>query len=177
MTYFVSVSWSISAFPLAQLLAAKFCVSFNLACLSGSLPHLWRDLVYLIAVLFTLFFSSPSDNHSCVLTHCSSELLSILFTVFSGLSRDFFFKNFRVAAYISVRLMCRRFQKSTHYTLHATACLDQHLITISAPTVLHNHWLSLQPCGHPLPCPPPLSLSVHVCVVSHSNGSQPHCSK
>jgi len=47
--------------------------------------------------------------------------------------------------------MCRRFQETTHYTLHATACLDQHLITISSPTVLHNHWLSLQLCGHPSP--------------------------
>jgi len=50
-----------------------------------------------------------------------------------------FKKNFRVVAYIAVRLMCGRFQKTTHYTLHAAACLDQHLITISSPTVLHNH--------------------------------------
>jgi len=27
-----------------------------------------------------------------------------------------FFKNFRVAAYIAVQLMCGRFQKTTHYT-------------------------------------------------------------
>jgi len=50
-----------------------------------------------------------------------------------------FKKKFTVAAYIAVRLMCGRFQKTTHYTLHAAACLDQHLITISSPTVLHNH--------------------------------------
>ena len=43
-----------------------------------------------------------------------------------------FFKNFSVAAYIAVRLMCGRLQETT-------VCLDQHLITISSPTVLHNH--------------------------------------
>jgi len=58
--------------------------------------------------------------------------------------------------------MCGCFQKTTHYTLHATACLDQHLITISSPIVLHNHWLSLQPCGHPSPARR-VSLSVRVC--------------
>jgi len=87
-----------------------------------------------------------------------------------------FKKNFTVAAYIAVRLMCGCFQKTTHYTLHPTACLDQHLITISSPTVLHNHWLSLQPCGHPSPARRIyLSFSVCLCmrgrVVSHSNGS------
>jgi len=59
--------------------------------------------------------------------------------------------------------MCGRFQKTTHYTLHATACLDQHLITISSPTVLHNHWLSLQPCGYPSPARR-VSLSLSVCA-------------
>jgi len=59
--------------------------------------------------------------------------------------------------------MCGRFQKTTHYTLHAMACLDQHLITISSPTVLHNHWLSLQPCGHPSPARR-LSLSLSLSV-------------
>ena len=67
--------------------------------------------------------------------------------------------------------MCRRFQKTTHYTLHAlhaTACLDQHLITISSPTVLHNHWMSLQPCGHPSPaCRVSLSLCLSVRVCGH----------
>ena len=48
-----------------------------------------------------------------------------------------FFKHFRVSAYIAVRLMCGRFQKTMHYTLHATACLDQHLITISSPTHIY----------------------------------------
>jgi len=74
-----------------------------------------------------------------------------------------FFKNFRVAAYITVRLMCGHFQKTTHYTLHATACLDQHLITISSPTVLHNHWLFLQPCSHPSPTGR-VSLSLCLCM-------------
>jgi len=92
----------------------------------------------------------------------------LIITVFSGKPR-LFFKNFRVAAYIPVRLMCGRFQKTTHYTVHATACLDQHLITISSPTVLHNHWLihwlSVQPCSHSSPARRvSLSLSVSVCV-------------
>jgi len=60
--------------------------------------------------------------------------------------------------------MCRRFQKITHYTLHATAYLDQHLITISSPTVLHNHWLSLQPYGHPSPA---RRLSLSLCLCMH----------
>ena len=65
--------------------------------------------------------------------------------------------------------MCRRFQKTMRYTLHAKACLDQHLITISSPTVLCNHWLSLQPCGHPPPARNvslSLSLSVYAqCLI------------
>ena len=56
-----------------------------------------------------------------------------------------FFKKFLYSGATYVRT----FPKTTHYTLHATAFLDQHLITISSPTVLHNHLLSLQPCGHP----------------------------
>ena len=58
--------------------------------------------------------------------------------------------------------MCERFQKTTHYTLHATACLDHDQLTHSS-TVLHNHWLSLQPCSHPSPARR-VSLSVCVCV-------------
>ena len=52
-----------------------------------------------------------------------------------------------------------------HYTLHPTACLDQHLITISSPTVLHNHCL----CSRVATPPPPavsLCLSVYVwCLI------------
>jgi len=78
-----------------------------------------------------------------------------------------FFKNFRVAAYITVRLMCGRFQKTTHYTLHATACLDQHLITINAPTVLQCSTITDCLCSRVATPPPPavsLSLSLCVCV-------------
>jgi len=66
-----------------------------------------------------------------------------------------------------VRLISGRFQKNTHYTLHSMACQDQHLITISSPTVLRNHWLSLQPCGHPSPARHlSLSLSVYAwCLI------------
>ena len=53
-------------------------------------------------------------------------LLRPLYRIFRTISRDFSSKNFRVAAYIRLRLMCGRFQKTTHYTMHATACLDQH---------------------------------------------------
>ena len=54
-----------------------------------------------------------------------------------------FKKNFRVAAYIPVRLMCGRFQKNTHYTLTARygvprSALDHDQRTHSS-TVLHNH--------------------------------------
>jgi len=101
-----------------------------------------------------------------------------MYRIFPSISRDFFFKNFTVAAYIAVWLMCGRFQKTTHYTLHAAACLDQHLITISSPTVLA---ITDCLCSRVATPPPPavslsLSLSVCVCLVSHSNGSQLHCS-
>ena len=84
-----------------------------------------------------------------------------------------FFKNFRVAAYIPVRLMCGCFQKTTHYTLHATACLDQHLITINSPTVLHNHCL----CSRVATPPPPavsLSLSLSLCLCMRGRGRLLH---
>ena len=88
------------------------------------------------------------------------------------------FKNFTVAAYTAVRLMCGRFQKTTHYTLHDTArsALDHHQLTHSTPqslTVSAAVWppLPRQPC-----LSLSLSLSVCVCVVSDSNGSQLHCS-
>ena len=58
-----------------------------------------------------------------------------------------------------MRLVCRRFQETTHYTLHATACLDQHLITISSPTVLQSLIVSAA-VWPPLPRPPSLSLSL-----------------
>jgi len=74
-----------------------------------------------------------------------------------------FFKNFTVAAYIAGRLMCGRFQKSTHYTLHAAACLDQHLIMISSPTVLRNHCL----CSRVATPPHPPSLSLSLCLCMH----------
>ena len=66
-----------------------------------------------------------------------------------------FFKNFTVTAYIAVQLMCGCFQKTTHYTLHAAACLDQHLITISSPTVLRSHCSRVA-----TPPPPTMSLSL-----------------
>jgi len=54
----------------------------------------------------------------------SISLLQIFwYRIFRTISRVFL-KKIQVAAYIAVRLMCRRFQKATHNTLHATACLD-----------------------------------------------------
>ena len=107
-----------------------------------------------------------------LLTWSNTMALEIYDYHIFGLCRDFFKKNFRVAAYIVVRLMCGCFQKTKHYTLHATACLDQHLITISSPTVLHNHWLSLQPCGHPSPARRvSLSLCLCMCGVSFQRQS------
>jgi len=88
---------------------------------------------------------------------------SLNITVFSGLWAATFFKNFRVAA-IVVRLM---WDVSKNHALHTAryGVPDQHLITISSPTVLRNHWLSLQPCGHPSPARRlSLSLSLSVCV-------------
>ena len=62
--------------------------------------------------------------------------------------------------------MCGRFQKTMHYTLHATACLNQHLITISSPTVLP---ITDSLCSHVATPPPPavsLSLSVYAwCLI------------
>jgi len=66
--------------------------------------------------------------------------------IFRSISRNFFFQKFHGSG-----LCANVSKKTTHYTLHTAACLDQHLITISSPTVLHNHWLSLQLCGHPSP--------------------------
>jgi len=66
--------------------------------------------------------------------NCWSYVFSIPY--FPVYKPRLFFKNFRVAAYIPVRFMCGRYQKTTHYTLHATACLDQHLITINSPDSL-----------------------------------------
>ena len=58
-----------------------------------------------------------------------------------------------------------RFQKTTHYGVSRSA-LDHDQLTHSS-TVLHNHWLSLQPCSHRSPArrvSRSLSLSVCVCV-------------
>ena len=98
------------------------------------------------------------------------------YRIFRSISCDFFFKNFTVAAYIVVRLMCRRFQKN--HALHTACCgvprsaLDHDQLTHSTSqslTVSAAKW-------PPLPRPPSLSLSLCVCTVSHSNGSQLHCS-
>jgi len=80
-----------------------------------------------------------------------------------------FFENFRVAAYIAVQLMCGRFQKTTHYTLHATACLDQHLITINSSTVVQCSTITDCLCSRVATPPPPavslsLSLSLSLCL-------------
>ena len=97
-----------------------------------------------------------------------------MYHIFRSISSDFFFKNFTVVAYIAVRLMCGRFQKN--HALHTACCglprsaLDHNQLTHSTPqslTVSAAVW-------PPLPRPP--SLSLCVCVVSHSNGSQLHCS-
>ena len=65
-----------------------------------------------------------------------------------------FFKNFRLAAYIPGATYVRTFPKkhalhTARYGVHRSA-LDQDQLTHSS-TVLHNHWLSLQPCSHPSP--------------------------
>jgi len=61
--------------------------------------------------------------------------------------------------------MCGRFQKTTHYTLHATACLDQHLITINAPTVLQCSTITDCLCSRvATPPPPAVSLSLSLCM-------------
>jgi len=93
--------------------------------------------------------------HNC-LCFCS------LLPYFPDYKLRLFFKNFRVAAYIPVRLMCGRFQKTTHYTLHATACLDQHLITINSPTVVQCSTITDCLCSRvATPPPPAVSLSVY----------------
>jgi len=88
-----------------------------------------------------------------------------LYRIFRTISCDFFFQNFRVAAYIVVQLTGGCFQKTTHYILHTAACLDHHLIKICSPTVLRNHCL----CSRVATPPPPavsLSLSVYVwCLI------------
>jgi len=122
---------------------------------------LWLDRFFWASRFFCIQFL----HYSFCLVPCCR--LRWLLPYFPDYKPRLFFKNFRVAAYIPVRLMCGRFQKTTYYTLHATACLDQHLITISSPAVLHNHWLihwlTVQPCSHLSPARR-LSLSVCVCV-------------
>jgi len=75
-----------------------------------------------------------------------------------------FFKNFRVAAYIVVRLVCGRFQKTTHYTLHATACLDQHLITHDQLTHSASTITDCLCSRVATPPPPAVSLSLCPCM-------------
>jgi len=60
-----------------------------------------------------------------------------LYRIFRTISRNFFQK-FQGSGLYSGATYVRTILKN--HTLHATACLDQHLITISSPTVLHNHW-------------------------------------
>ena len=61
--------------------------------------------------------------------------------------------------------MCGRFQKTMHYTLHATACLDQHLITIYSPTVVQCSTITDCLCSHPSPARRvSLSLFLSLCV-------------
>jgi len=74
-----------------------------------------------------------------------------------------FFKNFTVAAYIAVRLMCGRFQKTMHYTLHATACLDQHLSRSAHPQYSTINDCLCSRVATP-PRPPCLSLSLCLCM-------------
>ena len=88
-----------------------------------------------------------------------------------------FFKNFRLAAYIPVRLMCGRFQKTTHYTLHATTCLDQHLIAIISPTVVQCSTITDCLCSRVATPPPPavsLSLSLSLCLCMRGRGRLLH---
>ena len=86
-----------------------------------------------------------------------------LYRIFRTISCDFFFQNFRVAAYIAVQLTGGCFQKTTHYILHTAACLDHHLIKICSPTVLRNHCL----CSRVATPPPPPSLSLSLCLCMH----------
>ena len=126
-----------------------------------------------------IYCKCPNDHHPP--TYPSIRIFTLIIknktTVFSGLLTATFCQKFQGSGLYSGVAYVQTFPKTTHHTPHAMACLDQHLITISSPTVLRNHWLSLQPCGHPSPARRvSLSLSVCVCVVSHSNGSQLHCS-
>jgi len=124
--------------------------------------------VHMYMVIKTILIARSAYDSTCSKLKCRViSPFKISLPYFPDYKPRLFFKNFKVEAYIVVQLICGRFQKTTHYTLHATACLDQHLITISSPTVLHNHWLSLQPCGHPSPalCVS-LSLSVYAwCLI------------
>ena len=75
--------------------------------------------------------------------------------------------------------MCGRFQKTTHYTLHATACLDQHLITINSPTVVQCSTITDTDClcSRVATPPPPavsLSLSLSLCLSMRGRGRLLH---
>ena len=131
---------------------------------------LWRFLLlYIVHVTSVTMHRSVrlfSTSTHQYLQKLEAVIGILYYRIFRTISRNFF-KNSGVAAYIAVRLMCGRFQETTHYTLHATACLYQHLITINSPTVLQSitDSLSSQPCGHTFPaCCFSLSLSFSDCV-------------
>jgi len=80
-----------------------------------------------------------------------------------------------VTAYIAVRLMCGRFQKN--HALH-TACYSMPWSALDHDQLTHSTPQSLTVSAAVWPPLPAVSLSLTVCVcmVSHSNGSQLHCS-
>ena len=128
-----------------------------------------------------IYCKCPNDHHPP--TYPSIRIFTLIIknktTVFSGLLTATFCQKFQGSGLYSGAAYVQTFPKTTHHTPHAMACLDQHLITISSPTVLHNHCL----CCHvatlpPAPRPPCLSLSLCLCMRGVSfNGSQLHCSK
>jgi len=91
------------------------------------------------------FGFSPPQLHQHLYPH-SAYHVPYLRTISSN-----FFQKFQGSGLYSGATYVRTFPRN--HALHTApyGVPDQHLIMISSPTVLHNHWLSLQPCGHPSP--------------------------
>ena len=127
---------------------------------------------------FNTFFPIRLTNE-CHMTVWPSPISSN-YRIFRSISRDFFQK-FRSSGLYSGAAYVRTFPKN--HILHAAHCTLRHASISTWSRSAHPQYFAITDClcsRVATPSPPAvsfsLSLSVCVCVVSHSNGSQLHCS-
>jgi len=120
-----------------------FCIALyyaQLICRCPGWHALTRDHTVLPAI-HMFIHELNEESYLPLLPSCRVSLQFGQYRIFRTISRDFFFKNFRVAAYIAVRFMYRRFQKTTTQ-LHTARCgvpqsaLDHDQLTHSTPQSL-----------------------------------------